>query len=75
MEGSVPTPNGSVSLRMDGATISVNATEGHGYLYFRSADKPSATAGTIEPTTDGGYRLHVEAGRPVTVSYTPETNV
>ena len=75
MEGSVPTPRGSVSLRMDGTTISVNATEGHGYLYFRSAAEPSATAGTIEPTTDGGYRLHVEAGRSVTVSYTPESNV
>ena len=69
MEGSVPTPNGSIHLYMNGNTIKVKASEGKGYLNFTSKSKPKASKGQPEKTHDNNYRLLIENQDEVTVSY------
>lgn len=60
MEGSVPTPNGSIDIRMDKESIAVKAGEGKGYLYFSSKNEPSTNMGKIETVSKGQYRLLIE---------------
>ncbi|MFA7583989.1 MAG: alpha-L-rhamnosidase C-terminal domain-containing protein, partial [Proteiniphilum sp.] len=69
MEGSVPTPEGEIKIRMDQKRISVTASAGAGYLYFSSKSTPKTTGGKIEKTDEGGYRIWIEAGEEVVVSY------
>jgi len=69
MEGSVPTPNGSIHLYMNGNTIKVKASEGKGYLNFTSKSKPKASKGQPEKTHDNNYRILIENQDEVTVSY------
>lgn len=67
MEGIVPTPNGTIKVYMDGRTIKVSASEGEGYLYFKSK-MPKSSAGTIEKTATGEFRLLVKGdGKEVVV--------
>jgi hypothetical protein len=60
MEGSVPTPNGSIDIRIDKESIVVKASEGKGYLYFSSKNEPSANMGKIEAVSKDQYRLLIE---------------
>ena len=58
VEGSVPTPHGTVDVYADASVIRVRpALGGAGRLVFRSAEPPSASAGTIERIGDGEYEL------------------
>lgn len=67
MEGVVPTPKGSVKVYMDGKMIKVSASEGQGYLYFRSK-KPKTENGIIEKTATGEYRILIKGdGKEVVV--------
>lgn len=69
MEGSVPTPNGEIKIRMDEKTIRVKASEGNGYLTFVSKSKPTTSVGTIEKMDENHYRLWIEEGKEVVVIY------
>jgi hypothetical protein len=69
MEGSVPTPGGEIKIRMDQKHISVKASEGAGYLFFSSKNLPKTTGGKIEKIDGSDYRLWIEAGEEVVVSY------
>lgn len=69
MEGTVPTPNGQIRVRMDDRQIHVQATEGKGYVYFSSREKPLSNAGEIEAIGQGDYRLWVENQEEVIISY------
>ena len=40
MEGTIPTPNGEIRVRMDEQTITVEATEGIGALYLPGQSEP-----------------------------------
>lgn len=40
MEGTIPTPNGSISVKMDRSSITVEATEGEGLLYLPHLAEP-----------------------------------
>lgn len=67
MEGVVPTPNGSVKVYMDSKVIKVIASEGQGYLYFKSK-KPKTENGIIEKTAAGEYRILIKGdGKEVVV--------
>ena len=67
MEGVVPTPKGSVKVYMDGKMIKVSASEGQGYLYFKSK-KPKTENGIIEKTATGEYRILIKGdGKDVVV--------
>jgi hypothetical protein len=69
MEGTVPTPNGEISLFMDSKTIKIKATEGKGYLTFHSNTEPKASKGTIEKLDGNMYRLWIEGKEEVKVMY------
>lgn len=69
IEGSVPTPNGSIKVYKDLKTIKVTASEGQGYLYIK-AKKPKTTAGKLEKVESGLFRLAVKGdGQEVVVNY------
>lgn len=53
MEGTIPTPNGEIRVKMDRQSISVYATEGEGVLHL--------------PT--GGDPIRIEYGKELTINY------
>ena len=69
MEGTIPTPDGTITVKMNGEELSVEATTGCGWLYLAAKQAPSASVGTFEPVGEGEYRLRIEAGKPVVVNY------
>lgn len=69
IEGTVPTPHGSIKLYMNEKMIRVKATEGKGYLTFESKTRPKASKGTVEKITNTKYRLLIEADGEVVVNY------
>ena len=69
MEGTVPTPNGSIHLYMNTNTIKVKASEGKGYLTIASSTKPKADKGVFEKLNGNLYRLFIDTQEEVTVSY------
>ena len=75
IEGTVPTPHGEISVYMDAHTLRVRATEGRGYVYFRSAIPPVATHGQPEPTdAPDAFRLWIDTIDEVTVSLSHSTS-
>jgi len=69
MKGSVPTPNGEISVFMDTKTIRIKADEGNGYLYFSSKNKPSSNIGLPEALGNNKYRLLIDSQKEVVVNY------
>lgn len=68
MEGTVPTPKGSIKVYMNKNMIKASATEGNGYLYFKSFKKPNSNEGKIENLNKGEYRIRINGnGREVIV--------
>ncbi|MDR3220044.1 MAG: alpha-rhamnosidase [Dysgonamonadaceae bacterium] len=63
MEGSVPTPEGKINVYMDKKQIKVSASEGEGYLYFKTASRPQTNIGTIEQTAENEYKLKIEQNK------------
>lgn len=61
MEGSVPTPNGDIKVYMDQKTIRVKATEGKGYLTFKSGRRPKTNIGTIEQVSKDTWRIWIDS--------------
>jgi alpha-L-rhamnosidase len=69
MEGTVPTPHGSIHLYMNTNTIKVKASEGKGYLTIASSTKPKAGKGVFEKLNGNLYRLFIDTQDEVTVTY------
>lgn len=69
MKGSVPTPHGDIRVAMDSKTITVKATEGEGYLYFKSSRRPKSSHGTIEKVEAGEYRIWINTNKDITIKY------
>jgi alpha-L-rhamnosidase len=68
MEGSVPTPHGSIKVYKDLKSIRVTASEGSGYLFIK-AKKPKTTNGKLEKVESGLFRLPIVGnGQEVTVN-------
>ncbi|MFV0312104.1 MAG: alpha-L-rhamnosidase C-terminal domain-containing protein [Dysgonomonas sp.] len=68
MEGSVPTPKGDIKVYMDKKQIKVSATEGEGYLYFTSPDKPKINIGSIEQIATDNYKVKIDTGKEYIIS-------
>lgn len=68
MEGSVPTPKGDIKVYMDKKQIKVSATEGEGYLYFTSPDKPKINIGGIEQIATDNYKVKIDTGKEYIIS-------
>ncbi|MBD5313652.1 MAG: alpha-rhamnosidase [Bacteroides sp.] len=69
MEGTVPTPNGEISLYVNDKEIKVKATEGKGYINFKSKTQPKSDYGTVEKTGDKTYRLFIDTDKQITIKY------
>lgn len=69
MEGSVPTPDGNIKLKMDERTIHVSGGSGTGWLEVESRTQPKVSNGSIEKTGEKQYRIRIEKNTNVTVSY------
>jgi len=69
MEGTVPTPNGSIHLFMNTTSIKVKASQGKGILTIVSVSKPKASIGTFEKLKENRYRLLIDTPEEVTVTY------
>ncbi len=69
MEGTVPTPNGEISLYVNDKEIKVKASEGKGYLNIKSKSMPKSDYGTVEKTGTDTYRLYIDTDRQITVKY------
>lgn len=67
VKGTVPTPHGEIHVSFDHSHITIEATEGHGYLYFHSGKTPQTNVGEIEATGENAYRLWIETGKIVNV--------
>ncbi len=67
MKGTVPTPNGEISVYADANKIKVKATEGKGYLYFSTKQKPRTSYGQIEKTENNRYRLWIDTDNEITI--------
>lgn len=71
IEGSVPTPGGNVSIRMDRAAITVTAENIPGHVLVRSKATPSAAGAEIEDLGGNLYSVAVTPAVPCKISYTP----
>lgn len=69
MEGTVPTPDGEISLYVDRNKMKVKATHGTGYLYVKSRNTPKASKGKFEKIADRSYRLWIDSNDEITVNY------
>lgn len=69
MEGTVPTPNGEISLYVNDHVIRVKATEGEGYIYIKSKNTPKSSYGTVEKTGDRSYRLWIDTDKEIIIRY------
>ena len=69
MEGTVPTPDGEISLYVDRKEIKVKATQGKGYLYIKSRSFPKSDYGTVEKTGPDSYKLYIDTDRQISVKY------
>ena len=59
MKGSVPTPDGDISLYMNKKEIKVKADKGSGWITFSSKRKPHSKNGTIESLGNNKYRMQI----------------
>ena len=55
---------------MNDRQITVRATEGEGYLYLRSKQKPECGTAEVDSLGDEQYRVRVRNGKDVVVAYT-----
>lgn len=69
MEGTVPTPDGEISLYVDNKEIKVKTTQGKGYLNIRSKTMPKSDYGTVEKTGTDTYRLYIDTDRQIIIKY------
>ncbi|MDR1191910.1 MAG: hypothetical protein LBK60_09675 [Verrucomicrobiales bacterium] len=70
MEGTVPTPDGDITLRVTRDQITVDTAGGDGgVLIIHSATAPASTDGVIRPTAPGEYALTLRPRHRHTVNY------
>ena len=74
MEGTVPTPDGEISLYVDGKEIKVKATQGKGYLNIKSKTMPKADYGNFEKVGPNSYRLWIDTNREIKIKYSTFVN-
>jgi len=69
MAGTVPTPQGDITVAASPRQLKVRGAVGTGTLRFKSRSKPSCKGGKIIPKGSGQYELTLEKGREYVVSY------
>ncbi|WP_245652378.1 alpha-L-rhamnosidase-related protein [Rufibacter tibetensis] len=69
MEGTVPTPNGNITVYCNTKQIRVKAEEGTGILRFTSNTKPKSKGAKIKSLGNGQYTMALEKGKEYIVAY------
>ncbi|MBF9141053.1 alpha-L-rhamnosidase-related protein [Hymenobacter properus] len=69
MEGTVPTPQGDITVAASPKQLKVKGASGTGTLRFSSKSKPSCKGGKIASKGNGQYELTLEKGREYVVTY------
>jgi hypothetical protein len=69
MEGTVPTPQGDITLAISPKQLKVKGAVGTGTLRFQSKSKPACKGAVIQVKGSGQYELTLEKGREYVVTY------
>ncbi len=69
MKGSVPTPDGDITLYCSTEEIKVKGAAGIGLLKFKSQSTPVCDQGNIEKMGEHNYQMKIETGKQYTVEY------
>ncbi|WP_226176311.1 alpha-rhamnosidase [Hymenobacter lucidus] len=69
MEGTVPTPQGDITVRATPQQLKVKGAAGTGVLRFTSKSKPSCKGAKIQAKGNGQYELPLQQGREYVVTY------
>ncbi|MGI4866092.1 MAG: hypothetical protein ACRYFZ_19365 [Janthinobacterium lividum] len=69
MEGTVPTPQGDITVAASPKQLKVKGAVGTGTLRFKSKSKPSCKGAAIQAKGNGQYELTLEKGREYVVTY------
>ena len=70
IEGSVPTPDGDISIRCTSTLIKIKSSAGQGTLRFRSGKKPVSKDGSIKETGINLFEMNINKGKEYAVEYT-----
>ena len=54
---------------MNDREIKVKASEGKGYINFKSAKLPKSSSGKVEKTGDKSYRVYIDTDKEITIKY------
>ncbi|WP_207425252.1 alpha-rhamnosidase [Pedobacter sp. SYSU D00535] len=69
MEGSVPTPNGKISLYCSTNQIKVKADEGTGALKIKSKTKPTVKGAAVRSIGNNLYEIQINKGKEYQIKY------
>ncbi|HEY4787493.1 MAG TPA: alpha-rhamnosidase, partial [Bacteroidales bacterium] len=69
MDGTVPAPNGSISVYCNTKQIKIKSDTGTGTLRFNSQTKPFCKEGVIEGKGNHKYEMTIESGKEYIVFY------
>ena len=71
MQGTVPTPNGTIDVFCSTKEIKIKGGEGIGTLRFKSKKTPKTSSGSIKKLGNDQYELTIEKGIDYVVRYEP----
>lgn len=69
MKGTVPTPNGSISMEVTKEKLKIRSTTGEGTILLKSKTKPEGQQLNVTDKGNGVYAIQVSPGIEYTISY------
>jgi hypothetical protein len=69
MQGSVPTPSGSIDIYCDARQIKIKSDTGSGALLFKSKSNPICEGAIIISKGNGAYEMQIDKGKEYIVNY------
>ena len=69
MQGSVPTPNGSIAVYCSTKQIKVTGACGTGTLHFKSKTKPNCNTAEVKALGNSVYEVNIEKDKTYTINY------
>jgi alpha-L-rhamnosidase len=70
MEGTVPMPNGDISLYCSKTEVKVKATAGQGTVKLKSKSKPVVSGASVKQTGIDTYEIRIQKGKAYQIKYT-----
>jgi alpha-L-rhamnosidase len=69
MKGTVPTPNGAISMEVTKEQLKIKSTTGEGTILLKSKTKPEGQQINVTDKGNGVYAIQVKPGIDYTISY------